>query len=80
MGSKIEITFLYDELCASKDEAWENLTQALEGVDFEVEIKKVNVLDYAQKTFRYYPSPTILINGEDVFRKSSSCNSSCGAG
>jgi hypothetical protein len=80
MSQKIEITFLYDDICSSKDEAWKNLTQAVKEVGLEAEIKKVNVLEYAQRTFRYYPSPTILINGEDVFKESSSCNSSCGAG
>jgi transglutaminase-like putative cysteine protease len=80
MAQKVKITFLYDDLCASKDETWKNLNQALEEVDVKAEIEKINVLDYAQRTFRYYPSPTILINGEDVFKEGSLCNSSCGAG
>jgi hypothetical protein len=80
MPQKVEITFLYDDICASKDEAWKNLTQALEEVGLEAEVKKINVLDYAQRTFRYYPSPTILINGENIFKEKSSCNSSYGAG
>ncbi len=80
MSQKVEITFLYDDICASKDEAWKNLTQAIEEVGLEAEVRKINVMDYAHKTFRYYPSPTILINGENIFKENSSCNGLCGAG
>jgi hypothetical protein len=76
MAQKVKIIFLYDDLCQAKDEAWRNLNQALEEIGLEIEVRKVNVLEYAQKTFRYYPSPTILINEEDVFQGSSPCGSS----
>lgn len=76
----MEIVFLYDDLCEVKDEAWRSLNQALKETGLKANVKKVNVLEYAQKTFCYYPSPTILVNGEDVFKGSSSCDTSRGAG
>jgi ribosomal protein L10 len=80
MESKLEIIFLYDDLCPAKDEAWSSLRKALQETGIRAKVRKMNVLEYAQKTLRYYPSPTILINGEDVFRGSVSCDTSCGAG
>ncbi len=77
--SELEIVFLYDDLCTAKDEAWENLKQALEETGIQAKLKKQTTLEYAQRTFRFYPSPTILVNGEDIVGEKESC-SSCGTG
>ena len=63
----IEVTFLYFEDCPSHDVALERLREVLkeEGVKAEIEIIKVETDDQARR-LRFFGSPTIRINGEDI--------------
>lgn len=64
---KIRLEFQYFEGCPNHEKMFANLETALEGLEDQVELKKVLVED--EETARevsFRGSPTLLINGEDI--------------
>jgi len=65
---KLKLEFQYFEGCPNHIKMWDNLQVAIQGLENEIEINKVlvdNEIKAMQVKFR--GSPTLLINGEDLF-------------
>ncbi|MEJ5261298.1 MAG: DUF2703 domain-containing protein [Ignavibacterium sp.] len=64
---KLKLEFQYFEGCPNHIKMWDNISEAIKGLEDKIELEKVLVEDeVTAMQVKFRGSPTLVINGEDL--------------